>query len=107
MQIVFQLFLPRGINSKYLHYTVNMCIYLLFKNRTCKLRKSGKEQFCAKWLLRMIAQIAVFRAKLMRNERKILRFVPQKFRKSFANGNPNRNPMDDKNSLFKSYQTLS
>jgi len=24
----------------------------------------------------------------MRNERKILRFVPQKLRKSFANGNP-------------------
>ena len=31
-----------------------------------------------------------FRAKLMRKERKILRFVPQKLRKSFANGNPNR-----------------
>ena len=29
-----------------------------------------------------------FRAKLMRKERKILRFVPQKLRKSFANGNP-------------------
>ena len=27
----------------------------------------------------MIAQIVVFRAKLMRKERKILRFVPQKF----------------------------
>ncbi len=26
--------------------------------------------------------------KLMRKERKILRFVPQKLRKSFANGNP-------------------
>ena len=25
----------------------------------------------------------------MRKERKILRFVPQKLRKSFANGNPN------------------
>ena len=37
----------------------------------------------------MIAQIAVFfRAKLMRNKRQILRFVPQKLRKSFANGNP-------------------
>ena len=37
----------------------------------------------------MIAQIVVFfRAKLMRKERKILRFVPQKLRKSFANGNP-------------------
>ena len=29
-----------------------------------------------------------FRAKLMRKERKVLRFVPQKLRKSFANGNP-------------------
>ena len=38
----------------------------------------------------MIAQIVVFFcAKLMRKERKILRFVPQKLRKSFANGNPN------------------
>jgi len=37
----------------------------------------------------MNAQIVVFfRAKLMRKERKILRFVPQKLRKSFANGNP-------------------
>ena len=26
----------------------------------------------------------------MRKERKILRFVPQKLRKSFANGNPSR-----------------
>jgi len=31
------------------------------------------------------------RAKLMRKERKILRFVPQKLRKSFANGNPTKN----------------
>ena len=39
----------------------------------------------------MIAQIVVFfRAKLMRKERKNLRFVPQKLRKSFANGNPIR-----------------
>jgi len=38
----------------------------------------------------MIAQIVVFfRAKLMCKERKILRFVPQKLRKSFAHGNPN------------------
>jgi len=37
----------------------------------------------------MIAQIVVFfRAKLMRKERKVLRFVPQKLRKSFANGKP-------------------
>ena len=37
----------------------------------------------------MIAQIVVFFcAKLMRKERKILRFVPQKLRNSFANGNP-------------------
>ena len=36
----------------------------------------------------MIAQIVVFRAKLMHKERKILRFVRQKLRKSFANGNP-------------------
>ena len=32
-----------------------------------------------------------FGAKLMRNERKILRFVPQKLRKSFANGKPTYN----------------
>ena len=35
----------------------------------------------------MIEQIVVFFV-LMRKERKILRFVPQKLRKSFANGNP-------------------
>ena len=35
------------------------------------------------------ANCCFFRAKLMRNERKILRFVPQKLRKSFANGNSN------------------
>jgi len=36
----------------------------------------------------MIAQIVVFRAKLMRKERKKFPFIPQKLRKSFANGNP-------------------
>ena len=67
-----------------------------------ELRKTWVSQFEA--ILRMIAQIVVFfranccffranrcfffRAKLMRKERKILRFVPQKLRKSFANGNP-------------------
>ena len=62
------------------------------KLRNCaklEIRKSGIGQFCAKCLLRMIAQIVVFfRAKMMRKERNILRFVPQKLRKSFANGNP-------------------
>ena len=53
-----------------------------------EFRKRGIGQFSSKWLLRMIVQIVVFRAKLMRKERKILRFVPQKLRKSFANGNP-------------------
>ena len=45
----------------------------------------------------MIAQIVVFCAKLMRKERKILRFVPQKLSKSFANGNPN---IDIKNKVY-------
>ena len=36
------------------------------------------------WLRKLLF---FFRAKLMRKERKILRFVPQKLRKSFANGN--------------------
>ena len=36
----------------------------------------------------MIAQIVVFRAKMMHKERKNFCFVPQKLRKSFANGNP-------------------
>ena len=34
------------------------------------------------------ANCCFFRAILMRKERKIFRFVPQKLRKSFANGNP-------------------
>ena len=37
------------------------------------------------------ANCCFFRTKLMRKERKILHFVPQKLRKSFANGNPNKN----------------
>ena len=50
----------------------------------------------------MIAQIVVFfRAKLMRKEIKILRFVPQKLRKSFANGNP----IDDR-SIYLLINTL-
>ena len=32
----------------------------------------------------------------MRKERKILRFVPQKLRKSFANGNPRSKGIDTK-----------
>ena len=64
---------------------------LIFKKlRNCaklEFRKSGIGQFCAKWLLRMIAQIVFFSQKLMRKERKILRFGPQKSI-SFANGNP-------------------
>ena len=46
--------------------------------------KFAQNDFC-KWLRKLL----FFRAKLMRKERKILRFVPQKLRKSFANGNPN------------------
>ena len=42
-------------------------------------------------LRNFFVQLLFFRAKLMRLERKILRFVPQKLRKSFANGNPRRN----------------
>ena len=37
----------------------------------------------------------------MRKERKILRFVPQKLRKSFANGNPTENILS-----FKIFQNL-
>ena len=43
----------------------------------------ARNDFC-EWLRKLL----FFRAKLMRKERKILRFVPQKLRKSFANGNP-------------------
>ena len=67
------------------------------KLRNCaklEFRKSGIGQFCTKGHLRMIAQIVFFRAKLKRKERKILRFVPQKLRKSFANGNPNQKSID-------------
>ena len=42
-------------------------------------------------------QIVVF----SRKERKILRFVPQKLRKSFANGNP----MIDISGTYKKYDT--
>jgi len=34
-----------------------------------------------------LRKLLFFRAKLMRKDRKILRFVPQKLRKIFANGN--------------------
>jgi len=54
-----------------------------------EFRKSGIGQFCAKSLLRMIAQIVVFFSRKTDAQRKKnLRFVPQKLRKSFANGNP-------------------
>ena len=43
----------------------------------------ARNDFC-EWLRKLL----FFRAKLMRKERKILRFVPQNLRKSFANGNP-------------------
>ena len=76
------------LNSK--KHTPSPTIWFL-RNCGIEFRKSGIGQFCSKWLLRMIAQIVVFfRAKLMRKERKILRFVPQKLRKSFANRNPKR-----------------
>jgi len=35
----------------------------------------------------------------MRKERKILRFVPQKLRKSFANGNPSLEQQSQNNNL--------
>ena len=44
----------------------------------------ARNDFC-EWLRKLL----FFRAKLTRKERKILRIVPQKLRKSFANGNPN------------------
>ena len=67
-------------------------IIIFFLSGTCKivgtrLRKRGIAKFCAKLCLRMIEQIAVFRAKVLRNLRNIFRFVLQKLRKSFANGN--------------------
>ena len=37
----------------------------------------------------------------MRKERKILRFVPQKLRKSFANGNPKTNKQTPKQSKYR------
>ena len=37
----------------------------------------------------------------MRKEGKILRFVPQKLRKSFANGNPNQGCFVDKSGKVK------
>ena len=39
--------------------------------------------------IKILRKLLFFRAKRMRKERTILRFVPQKLRKSFANGNPN------------------
>ena len=64
---------------------------IITKSRNCaklELRKSGIGQFCVKWFFNWLRKLLFFRAKLMRNERKNLRFVPQKLRKSFANGNP-------------------
>ena len=51
-----------------------------------ELGNFARNDFCG-WLRKLL----FFRAKIMRKERKILRFVPQKLHKSFANGNPKVN----------------
>ena len=80
------------LNSK--KHTPSPTVWFL---RNCRIAQNLSLQKWNRAILRMIAQIVVFfranccfffRAKLMRKERKILRFVPQKLRKSFANGNP-------------------
>ena len=54
-----------------------------------KTRVAKKRNFTRNDFRELLRKLLYFREKLMRNERKILRFVPQKLRKSFANGNPN------------------
>ena len=80
--------LPELNSKKHTHCHQSFEFTKLWNCAKLEFCKSGIGQFCAKWLLRMIAQIVVFfRAKLTRKER--MRFVPQKLRNSFANGNPN------------------
>ena len=50
--------------------------------------KAEKSNFARNDLCEWLRKLLFFRAKLMHKERKILRFVRQKLRKSFANGNP-------------------
>ena len=69
-------------------------IWELPKTLVAELRKTWVSQKQNRAILRKMtfandcANCCFFRAKLMRNKRKILRFVPQKLRKSFANVNP-------------------
>ena len=58
------------------------------KLRKTEKRKSGIAQSCAKLSLRMIAQSAIFSRKNVTQKSKSLRFLSQKLRKSFSNGNP-------------------
>ena len=50
--------------------------------------KAEKSNFARNDFCEWLHKLLFFRAKLMHKERKILRFVRQKLRKSFANGNP-------------------
>ena len=55
----------------------------LSKTWVSQKRNFARNDFC-EWLRKLL----FFCENLIRNERKILRFVPRKLRKSFANGNP-------------------
>ena len=64
------------------------------QNSSCRIvqnlsfAKTEKGNFTRNDFCEWLRKLLFFRAKMMRKERKILRFVPQKLRKSFANGNP-------------------
>ena len=58
------------------------------KHTPSTFAKTVKGNFARNDFCECLRKLLFFRAKLMRKERKILRFVLQKLRKSFANGNP-------------------
>ena len=68
--------------------------------QTLSLAKAEKGNFARNDFCGWLRKLLFFRAKLMRKERKILRFVPQKLRKSFANGNPKSHSSKSRFSYF-------
>ena len=75
------------LNSKKTHTVTNRFIFTKFRN-CAEFRKSGIGQFCAKWLLRMIAQIVVFSRKTDAQRKNNFAFRSAKIAQKFCEWKP-------------------
>ena len=93
------------LNSKK-HTVTNRLIFTKLRNcENLSFAKAEKGNFARNDFCEWLRKLLFFPAKLMRKERKILRFVPQKLHKSFANGNPSSG-MKDTFSLNKLFSFI-